>query len=159
DPVLRYTPRARVMILAPIIRGRKGESRNVFEDVRRDGYVRVRVDGRVYDLADEINLDKNKKHTIDVVVDRLVIHDRADQGEEAREDATRLADSVETALKLGNGLVIIAEVDGPDHLYSEHFACVVCGISVGEIEPRTFSFNNPHGACPSCTGLGSRLEF
>ena len=120
------------MILAPVVRGRKGESRSIFEDARRDGYVRVRADGRVYDLADEINLEKNKKHDIEVVVDRLVIHERQDQSEEAREDAARLADSVETALKLASGLVIIAEVDGPEHLFSEHFACMYCGISVGE---------------------------
>jgi excinuclease ABC subunit A len=159
DTVLNFRPSQRVMILAPVVRGRKGESRNVFEDARRDGYVRVRVDGRIYDLADEINLDKNKKHNIEVVVDRLVIHDQRDESEEAREDAARLADSVETALKLGVGLVLVAEVDGDEHLFSEHFACVYCGISVGEIEPRTFSFNNPHGACSACTGLGFRLEF
>jgi excinuclease ABC subunit A len=159
DTVLGFRPDTRVMILAPVVRGRKGESRNVLDDARRDGYVRVRVDGRVYDLADEITIDKNKKHDIEVVVDRLVIHDPSDQGEDAREDAARLADSVETALKLASGLVLVAEVDGPEHLFSEHFACVYCGISIGEIEPRTFSFNNPHGACPACTGLGARLEF
>jgi excinuclease ABC subunit A len=159
DTVLGFPPGKRVMILAPVVRGRKGESRNIFEDARQNGYVRVRVDGRVYDLSDEIALDKNKKHDIEVVVDRLVIHDRHSADEEAREDAARLADSVETALKLGEGLVLVAEIDGPEHLFSEHFACVYCGISVGEIEPRTFSFNNPHGACPACTGLGARLEF
>jgi len=159
DTVLGLPPDTRVVILAPMVRGRKGEARNVLDDARRNGFVRVRVDGKIYDLGEEIAMDKNRKHDVEIVVDRLVIHDRADQGEEAREDGSRLADSVETALKLGSGLVIISEVDGPDHLYSEHFACVVCGISVGEIEPRTFSFNNPHGACPSCTGLGSRLEF
>ncbi len=159
DTVLGLPPDTRVVILAPMVRGRKGEARNVLDDARRNGFVRVRVDGQIYDLGEEIAMDKNRKHDVEIVVDRLVIHDRADQGEEAREDGSRLADSVETALKLGSGLVIISEVDGPDHLYSEHFACVVCGISVGEIEPRTFSFNNPHGACPSCTGLGSRLEF
>jgi excinuclease ABC subunit A len=159
DTVLGLPPETKVVILAPMVRGRKGEARNVLDDARRNGFVRVRVDGQIYDLGEDIAMDKNRKHDVEIVVDRLVIHDRADQGEEAREDGSRLADSVETALKLGSGLVIIAEVDGPDHLYSEHFACVVCGISVGEIEPRTFSFNNPHGACPSCTGLGSRLEF
>src|SRR6185312_11221351 len=159
DTVLGLPPDTRVVILAPMVRGRKGEARNVLDDARRNGFVRVRVDGQIYDLGEEIAMDKNRKHDVEIVVDRLVIHDQADQGEEAREDGARLADSVETALKLGSGLVIISEVDGEDHLYSEHFACVVCGISVGEIEPRTFSFNNPHGACPSCTGLGSRLEF
>ncbi|MGH2389517.1 MAG: excinuclease ABC subunit UvrA, partial [Chloroflexota bacterium] len=159
DSVLGLPPDTRVAVLAPLVRGRKGEARNVLDDARRNGFVRVRVDGQIYDLGEDIAMDKNRKHDVEIVVDRLIIHDRADQGEEAREDGSRLADSVETALKLGNGLVIISEVDGPDHLYSEHFACVVCGISVGEIEPRTFSFNNPHGACPSCTGLGSRLEF
>ena len=159
DTVLNFTPGKRVMILAPMVRGRKGESRNIFEDAQRDGYVRVRADGRVYDLSDDIGLDKNKKHDIEIVVDRLVIHGQTDESEEAREDATRLAESVETALKLGNGLVIVAEADGEEHLFSEYFACVYCGISVGEIEPRTFSFNNPHGACPACTGLGFRQEF
>jgi len=159
DTVLNFAPGKRVMILAPMVRGRKGESRNIFEDAQRDGYVRVRVDGRVYDLSDDIGMDKNKKHDIEIVVDRLVIHGQTDESEEAREDATRLAESVETALKLGNGLVIVAEADGEEHLFSEYFACVYCGISVGEIEPRTFSFNNPHGACPACTGLGFRQEF
>jgi excinuclease ABC subunit A len=159
DTVLGYPPGKRVMILAPVIRGRKGENKNVLEDARRNGFVRVRVDGNVYDLADDITMDKNRKHDVEIVVDRLVIHDRDDEGEDAREDATRLADSVETALKLGSGMVLVSEIDGPEQLFSEHFACVYCGISVGEIEPRTFSFNNPHGACPACTGLGFRLEF
>ena len=159
DTVLSYTPGKRVMILAPVVRGRKGEHRNILDDARRNGFVRVRVDGNIYDLADDITMDKNKKHDVAIVIDRLVIHDRSDQREEAREDTARLADSVETALKIGGGLVIVAEIDGQDQLFSEHFACVVCGISVGEIEPRTFSFNNPHGACPACTGLGFRLEF
>ncbi len=159
DTVLGYTPGKRVMIMAPVVRGRKGEHRNVLDDARRNGFVRVRVDGNVYDLAEDVAMDKNKKHDVEIVIDRLVIHERTDQREEAREDTARLADSVETALKVGGGLVIVAEIDGPDQLFSEHFACVVCGISMGEIEPRTFSFNNPHGACPACTGLGYRLEF
>jgi excinuclease ABC subunit A len=159
DTVLGYPAGKRVMILAPVVRGRKGEAKNVLDDARRNGFVRVRVDDMVYDLSEEIAMDKNKKHDVEIVVDRLVIHDRTDEGEEAREDAARLADSVETALKLGAGLVIVAEIDGPEQLFSEHFACVYCGISVGEIEPRTFSFNNPHGACPACTGLGFKLEF
>ncbi len=159
DTVLGFSPGTKVVILAPLIRGRKGEARNVLDDARRNGFVRVRVDGQIYDLGEDISMDKNRKHDVEVVVDRLIIHDRADQGDEAREDSSRLADSVETALKLGSGLVIVGEMDGPEHLFSEHFACMVCGISMGEIEPRTFSFNNPHGACPACTGLGSRLEF
>jgi excinuclease ABC subunit A len=159
DTVLGYPAGKRVMILAPIVRGRKGEAKNVLDDARRNGYVRVRVDGIVYDLSEEIAMDKNKKHNVEIVIDRLVIHDRSDEGDEARDDTARLADSVETALKLGGGLVVVAELDGPEQLFSEHFACVYCGISVGEIEPRTFSFNNPHGACPACTGLGFRLEF
>ncbi|MDP2917176.1 MAG: excinuclease ABC subunit UvrA, partial [Dehalococcoidia bacterium] len=124
---------------------------SVFEDLRKGGYVRVRVDGKVLDLSDEIHLDKNKKHRIEVVVDRLVTGQSDSQ--------SRIADSVETALKLGAGIVLVSIIDGEELLFSEHFACVHCGISLGEIAPRTFSFNSPHGACPNCTGLGVKLEI
>ncbi len=142
---------SRIMVLAPLIRDRKGEYQAVFDDLRKAGYVRVRVDGRIYDLSEELHLDKNKKHSIEAVVDRLVIGQSGSQ--------SRIADSVETALKLGAGVVLVSIVEGEELLFSEHFACVHCGISLGEIAPRTFSFNSPHGACPACTGLGVKMEI
>jgi len=151
DSILALPRSSRIMIMAPLVRDRKGEHQAIFEDLRKAGYVRVRVDGRLYDLSEEFQLDKNKKHLIEAVIDRLII-------EEAT-DASRVADSVETALKLGAGVVLISIADGDELLFSEHFACVHCGISVGEIAPRTFSFNSPHGACPDCTGLGHKLEI
>lgn len=150
DSILGLPPGTRIAIMAPLVKDRKGEYRSVFDDLRREGYVRVRVDGLVHDLSEEFELDKNKKHSIDAVVDRLVIGEG--------EDKDRVTDSVETALKLGGGVVLISIVDGEELLFSEHFACAHCGISLGEIEPRTFSFNSPHGACPSCGGLGIKLE-
>jgi excinuclease ABC subunit A len=156
DEVMAMPPESRIMVLGPVVRGRKGEYRHVFEDARRAGYVRVRVDGQVRDLAEDIALDKYKQHDIEIVVDRLVLP-ASDVDSHARAaDRSRLADSVETALKLGDGIVLIHDVAGEDRLFSEHFACVVCGISLPEIEPRTFSFNSPHGACPVCTGFGTR---
>ncbi|MBL7127281.1 MAG: excinuclease ABC subunit UvrA, partial [Dehalococcoidales bacterium] len=140
----------RIMVMAPLIRDRKGEYQQVFGDLRKAGYVRVRVDGEIHDLSEEFQLDKNKKHSIEAVVDRLVVG----QGERQR-----IADSVETALKLGAGMVLVSVIDGEELLFSEHFACVYDGISLGEITPRTFSFNSPHGACPECTGLGVKLEI
>ncbi len=151
DAIQNLPENSRIMVLAPLIRDRKGEYQAVFDDLRQAGYVRVRVDGHIYDLSDEIQLDKNKKHSIEAVVDRLVIGQSGSQ--------SRIADSVETALKLGAGVVLISIVDGEELLFSEHFACVHCGISLGEIAPRTFSFNSPHGACPACTGLGVKLEI
>jgi len=140
----------RIMIMAPLIRDRKGEYQQVFADLRKAGYVRVRVDGEIHDLSEEFQLGKNKKHSIEAVVDRLVVG----QGERQR-----IADSVETALKLGAGVVLVSIIDGEELLFSEHFACVYDGISLGEITPRTFSFNSPHGACPECSGLGVKLEI
>ncbi len=151
DSVLALAPASRIMIMSPLVRDRKGEHQAMFEDLRKAGYVRVRVDGRIYDLSEEFRLDKNKKHSIEAVVDRLVIDESV--------DASRIADSVETALKLGAGVVLVSLADGEELLFSEHFACVNCGISLGEIAPRTFSFNSPHGACPDCTGLGNKLEI
>ncbi len=150
DAVSALPEGSRIMILAPLIRGRKGEHQAVFDDLTKAGYVRVRLDGRIYDLAEGFSLDKNKKHTIEAVVDRLVI---------GRGGGDRLADSVETALKLGAGVVLVSIEGGEELLFSEHFACVHCGVSLGEIAPRTFSFNSPHGACPVCTGLGVRMEI
>jgi excinuclease ABC subunit A len=151
DAVQEIPQGSRIMILAPLVRDRKGEHQTIFNDLQKAGFVRVRVDGKIYDLSEEFQLDKNKKHTIEVVVDRLQI--------EQSENATRLADSIETALKLGSGVVLVKVLDGEELLFSEHFACVYCGISLGEIAPRTFSFNSPYGACPACTGLGCKLEI
>jgi len=151
DAIQNLPHDSRIMLLAPLIRDRKGEYQSVFDDLRQAGYVRVRVDGRIYDLSEEFQLDKNKKHSIEAVIDRLVIGQSGSQ--------SRIADSVETALKLGAGVVMVSIIDGEELLFSEHFACVHCGISLGEIAPRTFSFNSPHGACPACTGLGIKLEI
>ncbi|MFC1929166.1 excinuclease ABC subunit UvrA [Chloroflexota bacterium] len=151
DAIQGLPENSRIMILAPLIRDRKGEYQAVFDDLRKAGYVRVRVDGHIHDLSEELQLDKNKKHSIEVVVDRLVTGQSGSQN--------RVADSVETALKLGAGVVLVSIIDGEELLFSEHFACVHCGISLGEIAPRTFSFNSPNGACPSCTGLGIKLEI
>ena len=220
DAVLHLPEGSRIMLLAPLIQGRKGEYKNIFEEMRRAGYVRVRVDGTIMDLSDEIDLDKQKKHTIEVVVDRLIIRkgqsqkaattataplatDRSDEqplafpqraslkkvaessslydskaGQNSAEDDTkleeahpmpddgvdpafrqRLTDSLETTLKLGSGVVLVSVIDGQEILFSEKAACVYCGISLPEIAPRTFSFNSPHGACPTCTGLGTQMEL
>ena len=151
DAVQEIPQGSRIMILAPLVRDRKGEHQTIFKDLQKAGFVRIRVDGQIYDLSEAVQLDKNKKHTIEVVVDRLQI--------EKNGNAARLADSIETALKLGLGVVLVKVLDGEESLFSEHFACVYCGISLGEIAPRTFSFNSPYGACPACTGLGCKLEI
>ena len=151
DAITALPQGSRIMIVAPLVKDRKGEHQAIFEDMRKSGYVRVRVDGRIYDLSEEFHLDKNRKHSIEAVIDRLVVDQET--------DPTRVADSVETALKLGAGVVLVSIIDGEELLFSEHFACVHCGISMGEIAPRTFSFNSPHGACPDCTGLGNKLEI
>jgi excinuclease ABC subunit A len=151
DSIQSIPARSRIMILAPLIRDRKGEYQTVFDDLRKAGYARVRVDGKIYDLSEKIKLDKNKKHSIEAVVDRLIMGQSGSQ--------SRIADSVETALKLGAGVVLVSIVGGEELLFSEHFACVHCGVSLGEIAPRTFSFNSPHGACPACSGLGVKLEI
>jgi len=151
DAVQDMPEGSRIMILAPLVRDRKGEHQAIFRDLQKAGFVRVRVDGHIHDLSEEFQLDKNKKHTLEVVVDRLQL--------ERGEDAGRLADSIETALKLGSGVVLVKVLDGEEFLFSEHFACVYCGISLGEIAPRSFSFNGPYGACPECTGLGCKLEI
>ena len=150
DAVLALPEGCRIQVLAPMVRRRKGEHKDVFEDARKAGYVRVRVNGEVHDLSENIALDKQKWHSIEIVVDRLVIADSA--------EASRVADSVESALKMAGGTVLIDIAGGEEMLFSEHLACVHCNISLGELEPRTFSFNSPHGACPTCTGLGYRLE-
>jgi excinuclease ABC subunit A len=210
DAVLNLPEGSRIQLLAPLVQGRKGEYKQIFEEMRRAGYVRVRVDGDVRDLSEEIDLDKQKKHTIEVVVDRLVIRKKSVQSREitydepralrkvaerpalydvnaqrAQRDSNdgtqsvpsnaetempqeedldfsfrqRVADSLETTLKLGNGVVLVSIIGGEEILFSEKFACVYCGISLPEIAPRTFSFNSPHGACPTCTGLGTQQEI
>jgi excinuclease ABC subunit A len=156
DQVSAYPEGTRLLVLAPLVRDRKGEHQQLLVTARRGGFARVRVDGFVRDLTEEITLDKMKKHSLEVVVDRLV----ARRGKEAESDRARLTDSVETALRLGEGLVIAADADGkaPERLFSQRLACPEGDFSIGEIEPRTFSFNSPHGACPACTGLGTKLE-
>ena len=150
DQILTLPQATRVQILAPVVRARKGEYQKVFEDARRSGYVRVRVDGIIYDLTEEIQLDKNIKHNIEIVVDRLVI--RPDMNR-------RLTDSVETASALSGGIVIADVLDEKrEILFSQNYACEDCGISIEEVTPRMFSFNNPYGACPTCTGLGTQLR-
>jgi len=147
DAILNMPKETRIQIMAPVIRGRKGEYREVFNQFRKEGYVRVRVDGKMLALDSDINLDKNKKHDLDLVVDRLVV------GDDIRQ---RLTDSIELSLKQAGGLVVINDPDsGADTLYSEHFACVHCNISYEDLAPRMFSFNSPYGACPACDGLGT----
>ena len=152
----------RVMILAPIVRARKGTYQAVLEEIRKAGFVRVRIDGTVYSVDDEISLDRYKIHTIEAVVDRIVIHQDDSDPEEAKNRRTRLADSIETAMKAGEGFVTVVNlsVDPPvDIQFSEFLACPEHGYSIPEIEPRTFSFNTPHGACPACQGLGVKYEI
>ena len=150
EKVLSLQPGSRIQVLAPVVRGRKGEHQKVFESAKKSGFVRVRVDGNIYDLSENIALDKNKKHHIEIVVDRLVI----------KEDIkSRLADSIETATGLAGGLVIISVVDGEELLFSQNYACPEHGFSMPELTPRMFSFNNPYGACPTCTGLGVFLKL
>ncbi|WP_142314350.1 excinuclease ABC subunit UvrA [Bacillus wiedmannii] len=149
DRVLEYPERTKLQVLAPIVSGRKGAHVKVLEDIKKQGYVRVRVDGEMLDVSEDIELDKNKKHSIEVVIDRIVVKEGI---------ASRLADSLESALKLGGGRVLIDVMGEEELLFSEHHACPHCGFSIGELEPRMFSFNSPFGACPSCDGLGSKLE-
>lgn len=149
DQVMEQPERTRLQILAPIVSGRKGTHVKVLDDLKKEGFVRVRVNGETLDLAEEITLEKNKKHSIEVVVDRVVVRPDVE---------ARLADSLETALRLADGRVIVDTMDGNELLFSEHHACPICGFSIGELEPRMFSFNSPFGACTSCDGLGTKLE-
>ena len=148
DKLCSFPERTKIQILAPVVRGRKGEHVKEFESARKSGFVRVRADGILYDLSEEIKLKKNKKHNIEIVVDRLMVNDTV---------RSRMTDSVETALRLSGGLVI-ADVNGEDILFSQNYACPEHGVSIGELEPRMFSFNNPLGACPTCTGLGTFMK-
>lgn len=149
DRIKELPERTRLQVLAPIVQGRKGTHAKLFEEVRKEGYVRVRINGETYDLDDHIDLNKNKKHTIEVVIDRIVLKEGAE---------SRLSDSLEAALRLADGTVIIDVIDGEELLFSEHHACPFCGFSIGELEPRMFSFNSPFGACGECDGLGTKLE-
>ncbi|MDD6382459.1 MAG: excinuclease ABC subunit UvrA [Selenomonadaceae bacterium] len=150
DQIRELPERTKLLIMAQVVRGKKGEHKKILAHIRHEGYVRVRIDGEVLDVGEDIQLEKNKKHTIEVVIDRLVVREGME---------TRLADSLETALKLGDGVAYVQVVDGELLMFSENFACIDCGISLPEITPRMFSFNNPYGACPVCMGLGSHMEF
>ncbi|MCL6471937.1 MAG: excinuclease ABC subunit UvrA [Firmicutes bacterium] len=148
EQVMRFEGGTKLQVLAPVVRGRKGEYRELFERLRKDGFARVQVDGKVYNLEEDIKLDKKERHDIDVVVDRIVMKDGVQR---------RLADSVETALNLGEGIVSIQVIGGERQDFSTHFACIDCGISFEDLEPRMFSFNNPYGACRECSGLGTKM--
>lgn len=151
EQILALPKGTKAMILAPIIKGKKGVHKYVFEGLKKAGYQRVRVNGKIYDIDEDPRLDKNKKHDIDAVIDRILID---------RENEKRISESVENALNMGEGIVYVADVDGKaEHIYSQNFACPSCNISLPEISPRSFSFNSPYGACPACTGLGTKLEI
>lgn len=150
DQIMQLEEGTRIQILAPVVRGRKGEHAKVFERAKKSGYVRVRVDGNLYDLSDDIKLEKNIKHNIEIVVDRLVVREGIEK---------RLTDSAENALALAEGILLVDVVGGEEMTFSQSFSCPDCGVSIDEIEPRSFSFNNPFGACPDCSGLGYRMEF
>ena len=150
DQIVRLGEGTKLQLLAPVVRGKKGEHVKVLDRARRSGYVRARIDGNLYDLSEDIKLDKNIKHTIEIVVDRIVVREGIE---------TRLTDSIESVLELAEGILLVDVIDGESMNFSESFACPDCGISIDEIEPRSFSFNNPFGACPDCYGLGYRMEF
>lgn len=150
DAIMELPERTKIQLLAPIVRGKKGEHEKVFSQAKKSGYVRVIVDGNMYELTDDIKLEKNKKHNIEIVVDRIAVKEGIEK---------RLTDSVETTLKLGNGLMTVDVIDGEHINFSQSFSCPDCGISIDEVEPRSFSFNNPFGACPDCFGLGYTMNF
>ena len=147
--VMAMPEKTKIQVLAPVVVQKKGEHKKVFEKIQKDGYVRVRVDGEMHEVTEEFNLEKNKKHNIEIVVDRIVVSDKS---------RSRLFDSIEAALRLAEGYAIVDVIGGEEHLFSEHHSCPICGFTVGELEPRLFSFNAPFGACPECDGLGSKLE-
>ena len=150
DSIMSFPERTKIQLLAPVVRGRKGTHAKLLEQAKRSGYVRVQIDGNLYELSEEISLDKNIKHNIEIVVDRLIVKPGIEK---------RLSDSIETVLDLAEGLLMVDTMDGNVHNFSQSFSCPDCGISVDEIEPRSFSFNNPFGACPDCLGLGYKMEF
>lgn len=150
DKIMELPERTKIQVLAPVVRGRKGEHQKLFENIKKNGFVRVRVDGTIYDIEEDINLEKNIKHNIEIIIDRIVIKNGIE---------SRLSDSIETSLKLSEGLVIIDVIDGEEMLFSENFACPDCGINIGELSPRMFSFNSPYGKCERCDGLGTLMEI
>ena len=150
DTIMSFPERTKLQLLAPVVRGRKGTHAKLLEHAKRGGYVRVQIDGNMYELSEEISLDKNIKHNIEIVVDRLIVKPGIEK---------RLADSIETVLELADGLLMVDTMDGTIHNFSQSFSCPDCGVSIDEIEPRSFSFNNPFGACPDCLGLGYKMEF
>ncbi|MDI9508506.1 MAG: ABC-ATPase UvrA, partial [Bacillota bacterium] len=147
DEIMTLPQGTRIQLLAPVVRGRKGAHVKLFDQAKRSGYVRVRVDGSIYELSEEIKLDKNLKHNIEIIVDRLLVKEGIEQ---------RLADSIENVLKLAEGLMIVDIIDGEPRTFSQNFSCPDCGISIEEMEPRIFSFNNPFGACHVCHGIGNK---
>ena len=150
DQIMTLPEKSKIQLLAPVVRGRKGEHQKLLERAKRSGYVRVRIDGNLYELTEEIKLEKNRKHNIEIVVDRLVVKEGIEK---------RLTDSIENVLALAEGLLVVDVFGGEPLQFSQSFSCPDCGISVDEIEPRSFSFNNPFGACPDCFGLGYKMEF
>ena len=150
DQIMELPERTKIQLLAPVVRGRKGTHVKLLDQARRSGYVRAEIDGSVYELSETITLDKNIKHTISIIVDRLIVKTGIEK---------RLTDSLETVLNLADGLAVVDTMDGNYMNFSQSFSCADCGISIDEIEPRSFSFNNPFGACPECLGLGYKMEF
>ena len=150
DHIMALPERTKLQLLAPVVRGRKGTHAKLLDQAKRSGYVRVQIDGNLYELSEEIKLDKNIKHNIEIIVDRLVVKPGIEK---------RLSDSIETVLNLSDGLLMVDTMDGTVKTFSQSFACPDCQISIDEIEPRSFSFNNPFGACPDCFGLGYKMEF
>ncbi|WP_058486733.1 excinuclease ABC subunit UvrA [Defluviitalea phaphyphila] len=150
DQIMELPERTRIQLLAPIVRGRKGQHIKVLDSARKSGYVRVRIDGIIYDLSEDIKLEKNKKHSIEIVIDRLIVKKGIEK---------RLSDSIETVMNLSGGLLVVDVIDGEELTFSQNFACPDCGVSIDEIEPRLFSFNNPFGACPTCMGLGTQMKI
>ena len=149
DTIKKLKKEAKILILAPVIRGRKGQHKALLEKIKKDGFLRVRVDGVVYNIGEKFQINKNKKHNIEVVIDRLIIKKQMNE---------RITESIELALNIGNGLVSVKEIDGAEFIFSEHLACSDCEISLEEITPRMFSFNSPYGACEDCDGIGSNME-
>ena len=150
DTIIKFGKGAKIYILAPVVRSRKGKHKGVFDQIRKEGFLRIRIDGTIYSIDEKIDLEKNKKHSIEVVIDRLVLEN---------EYKERLTESIELSLKIGSGLTIVHQLPNQDHLFSEHFACPHCEVSMEELAPRMFSFNSPYGACPHCDGIGSHMEI
>ena len=149
DSIFKIKKNTKIFILAPVIRSKKGQHKSVINQIQKQGFLRIRIDGEVYKIDDKIELDKNKKHTIEILVDRLIVEPSMKE---------RISESVELAMKLGDGLIIVHELNGEDHIFSENFACPKCNVSLEELTPRMFSFNSPFGACKKCEGIGTHME-